>query len=99
MDVYFIDRNSPTMDYIVIFYDFSICILFSILIFLVLMIFSGFKFKILDLNLIENQLIEIIWTVIPIFLLIFIAFPSLRLLYLIEENFYPDLSIKVIGYQ
>lgn len=93
------DSNSPTMDYMIIFHDFSISILFSIFIFLVLIIGSGVKFKILDLNLIENQLVETIWTVLPIFLLVFIAFPSLRLLYLIEEIFYSDLRIKVIGYQ
>ena len=99
IDTYFMDSNSPTMDYIVIFHDFSMRILFSILIFLFLIIISGVKFKILDLNLIENQTVEIIWTVMPMFLLVFIAFPSLRLLYLMEEMFFPDLRIKVIGYQ
>lgn len=97
--VYFGDRNSPTMDYMVMFHDFTIRILFAVLVFLSIIIFSGFKLKLLDLNLIEDQKLEIIWTVFPIVLLIFIAFPRLRLLYLIEELFYPDISIKVIGYQ
>lgn len=99
IDTYFGDRNSPTIDYIVIFHDFAIRILFAILIFLSLMLFSGFKLKILDLNLIEDQKLEIVWTILPIILLVFIAFPRLRLLYLIEEIFFPDINIKVIGYQ
>uniref|UniRef100_A0AAU6PCL3 Cytochrome c oxidase subunit 2 n=1 Tax=Euseius sacchari TaxID=3061191 RepID=A0AAU6PCL3_9ACAR len=99
MDIYFMDSNSPTMDYMIMFHDFSMSILFTILIFLVLMMMVGLKMSILDLNLMENQFIELIWTVLPMFLLVFIAFPSLRLLYLMEEMFYPDLSVKVMGYQ
>nr|AJV88746.1 cytochrome c oxidase subunit II [Euseius nicholsi] len=99
MDTYFMEVIAPTMDYMVMFHDFSMSILFSILIFLFLMMISGVKFKILDLNLMENQTVEIIWTVMPMFLLVFIAFSSLRLLYLMEEMFFPDLSIKVMGYQ
>jgi len=47
----------------------------------------------------ENHFIETIWTVLPTIILIFIALPSLRLLYLIEESFHPILTIKVIGHQ
>lgn len=47
----------------------------------------------------EGQLIEIIWTLTPALILIFIALPSLRILYLIEEAINPILSIKTIGHQ
>ena len=33
----------------------------------------------------EGQLIEVAWTIAPAIILIFIAIPSLRLLYLIDE--------------
>ena len=47
----------------------------------------------------EGTLIEIIWTLIPAGILVFIAFPSLKLLYLMDEAIDPALTIKVIGHQ
>lgn len=51
----------------------------------------------------HNKMVEIVWTVIPILILVSIAIPSLRLHY----NYYnneniisnPDLTIKVVGHQ
>lgn len=42
---------------------------------------------------------ERIWTVLPAVFLLLIAFPSLRLLYLMEEYEYPEITIKVLGHQ
>ena len=47
--------------------------------------------------LIDGTSIEIIWTIIPAVILIFIAFPSLKLLYLMDEVIDPALTIKAIG--
>lgn len=47
----------------------------------------------------ENHMLEFIWTVAPAGLLISIAAPSLRVLYLTEENYDPLLSLKTIGHQ
>ena len=47
----------------------------------------------------HNALIEIIWTVIPIFILIAIAIPSFRILYFMERDKDPDMTIKVVGHQ
>lgn len=49
--------------------------------------------------LLENQPIEIIWTIFPALILIFIALPSLRLLYLLDETNNPRLTLKAIGHQ
>lgn len=49
--------------------------------------------------LLEGQLIEIIWTILPAIILIFIALPSLRILYLIDEINNPLITIKTIGHQ
>ena len=43
--------------------------------------------------------LEIIWTVIPTVILIFIAVPSFTLLYSIDELFAPAVTLKVIGRQ
>lgn len=47
----------------------------------------------------EGQIIEIIWTVVPIIFLIFLAIPSLKILYLTDEINNPIISVKVIGHQ
>lgn len=44
-------------------------------------------------------MIEIIWTIIPAIVLIFIALPSLRLLYLLDEIRIPSITLKTIGHQ
>lgn len=47
----------------------------------------------------HGTVIEIIWTVTPAFILISIAFPSFRLLYLMDEVIDPAVTIKVVGHQ
>jgi cytochrome c oxidase subunit 2 len=47
----------------------------------------------------HNTLIEVLWTVIPVILLIIIAIPSFRILYTSETIPEADLTIKAIGNQ
>ena len=47
----------------------------------------------------HNTLIEVLWTVIPVILLIIIAIPSFRILYTAEPIPKADLTIKAIGNQ
>jgi cytochrome c oxidase subunit 2 len=47
----------------------------------------------------HNTLIEIIWTVVPVIILIIIGIPSLQLLYKEDRIPPPELTIKVTGYQ
>lgn len=49
--------------------------------------------------LLEGQTIEVIWTILPAITLIFIALPSLRLLYLLDEINNPLITLKTIGHQ
>src|SRR5882757_1351239 len=47
----------------------------------------------------HGTLIELIWTITPALILIVIAFPSFRLLYLLDEVVSPTITIKVVGHQ
>ena len=47
----------------------------------------------------HNTLLEIIWTTIPILILIVIAIPSLRLHYYMQRPVDPEMTLKVVGYQ
>jgi cytochrome c oxidase subunit 2 len=48
---------------------------------------------------VHNTLVEILWTAIPVLILIVIAVPSFKLLYKQDVIPEPDLTIKAIGYQ
>ncbi len=47
----------------------------------------------------HNTLLEVVWTVIPVVILVIIAIPSFRLLYLEAVIPKPDVTIKAIGHQ
>uniref|UniRef100_A0AAU6PBN5 Cytochrome c oxidase subunit 2 n=1 Tax=Amblyseiulella paraheveae TaxID=3049516 RepID=A0AAU6PBN5_9ACAR len=99
LEIYFMDSSSPCMEQMILFYDYSMMIITTISIFLIMMMTLIMNNKIMNLVLIEEQLIELIWSILPIYLLIFLAVPSLRLLYLMEEAFKPDMSVKIMGHQ
>ena len=47
----------------------------------------------------HNTLLEVIWTAIPVLVLVFIAFPSFKILYMMDVTPKADLTIKAIGNQ
>jgi cytochrome c oxidase subunit 2 len=47
----------------------------------------------------ENALVEMIWTVIPFLILLFMAFPATKTILAMKDTAQPDLTIKVTGYQ
>lgn len=61
--------------------------------------FSSTSSPIVHKYLNHGTLIELIWTISPAFILIAIAFPSFRLLYLLDEVISPTITIKVVGHQ
>nr|QUQ06907.1 cytochrome oxidase subunit 2 [Boccardiella hamata] len=48
---------------------------------------------------VENQHLETLWTILPAVMLISLAIPSLRLLYLQDETWKPEYTLKVEGHQ
>ena len=55
--------------------------------------------KLTNKYILDSQEIEIVWTILPAVILVLIALPSLRILYLIDEINDPHLTIKAIGHQ
>jgi cytochrome c oxidase subunit 2 len=47
----------------------------------------------------HNTLIEIIWTTIPVLILVVITIPALRTLYYMDKAEHADMTLKVVGYQ
>jgi len=47
----------------------------------------------------HNPVIEILWTVVPVLILVIIAIPSFKLMYYMDRVPNPDMTIKVTGHQ
>nr|AET13006.1 cytochrome c oxidase subunit II [Tipula abdominalis] len=93
------DSASPVMEQLTFFHDHTLMILTMITILVgYVMITLGFN-KFTNRYLLSGQLIEIIWTILPAIILVFIAMPSLRLLYLMDEIYNPSITLKTIGHQ
>jgi cytochrome c oxidase subunit 1 len=58
-----------------------------------------FAINVKQLQITHHTLLEIIWTIIPCVILLFIAIPSFALLYSMDELIHPVITIKVIGHQ
>lgn len=93
------DGASPLREQLIFFHDHAIIVIILIVTFVGFLIGSLFFNKYIDRFLLENQNIEIVWTILPGLILIFIALPSLRLLYLLDEVNNPRVTLKAIGHQ
>ena len=47
----------------------------------------------------HNTILELIWTTVPILILVIIAIPSFKLLYYVDRTQHADLTLKVTGHQ
>nr|ARH54782.1 cytochrome c oxidase subunit 2 [Trigonopterus sp. 8 AH-2016] len=93
------DSASPVMEQLMFFHDHTLLILVIITIMvgqmMLSMLFNKYSYRLL----LEGQFIEMIWTILPAIILVLIALPSLRLLYIMDEIYNPITTIKVIGHQ
>nr|YP_010952776.1 cytochrome c oxidase subunit II [Trapezia digitalis]WMQ53196.1 cytochrome c oxidase subunit 2 [Trapezia digitalis] len=95
----FQDSASPLMEQLIFFHDHIMLILVLITTFVGYIMFMVLMNSYIHRYMLENQTIEMIWTIIPAIILIFIALPSLRLLYLLDEVNNPSMTLKTIGHQ
>jgi len=93
------DAAHPVMEEIIFFHDQVMFILIIIITTVLWLIVKALSGKAYHRYLVDGTLLEIIWTIIPAIILILIALPSLKLLYLMDEVMDPALTIKAIGHQ
>nr|WIL10213.1 cytochrome c oxidase subunit II [Stenocladius bicoloripes] len=93
------DSISPIMEQLMFFHDHTMMILTTITLIVLFIMMSIMMNKMLNRMIMEKQMIEVIWTMVPTITLIFIAMPSLQILYLMEEINSPSVSVKSIGNQ
>jgi len=95
----FQDAASPIIEQIIYFHDHAIIILTLILTTVTTFALCSLFSSNTNRYLLEGQKIETVWTIIPALVLITLALPSLRLLYMLDEINDPEFTLKVIGHQ
>ena len=100
----FQEAHSPTMERIVSFNSilFWICVAISIFVMgLMAIIFVRFNRKRnpTPQKFSHNSLIEVVWTLVPVIILVAVAIPSFRLLYFMDRTADAEMTIKAIGKQ
>nr|YP_009000493.1 cytochrome c oxidase subunit II [Rita rita]AHG06482.1 cytochrome c oxidase subunit II [Rita rita] len=95
----FQDAASPVMEELLHFHDHALMIVFLISTLVLYIIIVMVSTKLTNKYILDSQEIEIVWTILPAVILILIALPSLRILYLMDEVNDPHLTVKAIGHQ
>nr|QXI25449.1 cytochrome c oxidase subunit II [Hypanus longus]QXI25462.1 cytochrome c oxidase subunit II [Hypanus longus]QXI25475.1 cytochrome c oxidase subunit II [Hypanus longus]QXI25488.1 cytochrome c oxidase subunit II [Hypanus longus] len=95
----FQDAASPVMEELLHFHDHTLMIVFLISSLVLYVIVATVSTKLTNKYILDSQEIEIVWTIVPAIILILIALPSLRILYLMDEINDPHITIKALGHQ
>jgi cytochrome c oxidase subunit 2 len=95
---------SPTMVSITEFHNLLLVIISYISVFvMVLLLFVLVRFNAkrnpVPTKTTHNTMIEVLWTAVPVMILVIIAIPSFKLLYFMDRTTEPDMTLKVIGHQ
>jgi cytochrome c oxidase subunit 2 len=98
----FQDPATPNMQGLIDLHHDIFSIMLFVLLFVVCLISTSlflFLNTIRPVKLIHGSLIELLWTVSPSVILIFIALPSFALLYVTDQLIEPSVTVKAVGHQ
>nr|QZK21313.1 cytochrome c oxidase subunit II [Amitermes sp. ANIC 0041] len=93
------DSASPVMEQLIFFHDHALMIMLMIITTVFYTMMMIIQNKQTTRFVLEGQMLETIWTIAPAIILVFIAIPSLRLLYLMDEIHNPAMTLKAVGHQ
>nr|WRK67327.1 cytochrome c oxidase subunit 2 [Nemoptera sinuata] len=98
-EVWLLDSASPLMEQLTFFHDSTMFILTLITGMVSYLVYTLFINNHSNRFINDGQLLEIVWTIMPAMMLIFVALPSLKLLYMLDEMESPTMTLKTIGHQ
>jgi cytochrome c oxidase subunit 2 len=98
------ESASPVMDNIIWFHDFLLYVITAIAVFvlallLIIIVRFNARSSAAPSRTTHNTPLEVIWTVVPVIILVAIAVPSFRLLFLQLDEPTPDITVKATGKQ
>nr|QFZ89369.1 cytochrome oxidase subunit II [Amynthas sp. YN201617-02] len=95
----FQDAASSVMMQLISFHDHTLIILTLVLTVVGYALIALTLNKYINRYILEAQTIETVWTILPALILLVLALPSLRILYITDEVSNPSLTVKTIGHQ
>nr|DAZ91304.1 TPA_asm: COX2 [Baikalogammarus pullus] len=95
----FQDSSSPSMEQLVMLHDFFMAIFTMVMVTLTVNMLSVLTYVLTDRILVQDHTIELIWTISPVFIILLIVLPSLQTLYIADDPFSPNITIKATGHQ
>nr|YP_003345024.1 cytochrome c oxidase subunit II [Pseudotrapelus sinaitus]BAI52991.1 cytochrome oxidase c subunit 2 [Pseudotrapelus sinaitus] len=90
---------SPMMEEFLFFNDYSMSMIIMIGLAVMCALSTITTTKLYDISTVDADRLEFMWTLLPVVVLIFIATPSMRTLYLLEDSETPHITIKTMGHQ
>jgi cytochrome c oxidase subunit 2 len=95
---------SPVMQRLDNFHDFLLVVTTLISVFVILLMgYVLIRFRAsrnpVPTKTVHNTLLEVIWTIVPIIVLVIIVVPSFRLLYFMDRAVEAEMTLKVVGHQ
>lgn len=95
----FQDAASSVILQLISFHDHTLLVLTLVLTVVGYALLALIINKHLNRYILEAQTVETVWTILPALILLVLALPSLRILYITDEVSQPSLTIKTIGHQ
>jgi cytochrome c oxidase subunit 2 len=98
------DSATPSVEGMGHFHDYLMVCIITIGVFVFWMLyivvtnFDAHKKNLVDVFT-HSSTLEIVWTIIPAFVLVLLAVPSFALLYSLDETIDPSVTLKVVGHQ
>lgn len=98
------DPATPVIEGMLHFHNYLMIFLVSIVLFVFWMLGQVITYFSASVNPVSQKfthssILEIVWTIIPAFILLLVAIPSFALLYSLEELIDPVATVKIIGHQ
>nr|AAL28051.1 cytochrome oxidase subunit II [Terrisswalkerius phalacrus] len=95
----FQDAASSVMMQLISFHDHALIILTLVLTMVGYALIALMLNKCINRYVLEAQTIETVWTILPALILLTLALPSLRILYITDEVSNPSITVKTVGHQ
>nr|AYF57786.1 cytochrome c oxidase subunit II [Neohydatothrips samayunkur] len=95
----FSNSSSITSSIMEEFHDYTMMFLTMVTTFIIFIMYQIMKCKNTNYKFLENTNLEIIWTILPMIILMMIAYPSIFYLYLFDLSINPTFTTKVFGAQ
>nr|AAL28039.1 cytochrome oxidase subunit II [Terrisswalkerius millamilla] len=95
----FQDAASSVMMQLISFHDHTLIILTLVLTMVGYALIALMFNTCINRYILEAQTIETVWTILPALILLTLALPSLRILYITDEVSNPSITVKTVGHQ